>query len=370
MPVSPSRYSDARPRHARHRSARGFLIVALACLLITGCASGLTGYSDDPTSWTVAAGDEVRLAPSFTIENLPYFPQEDDQCGPASLATMLGARGIEVSTQALRNKVYIPAKEGALTTEMVARARRYGLLVYPLAPKVVDVTREIGAGNPVLVLQNLGLDWFPLWHFSVVIGYDLNRQTLTLRSGKQRAYEVDLALFQKTWQRGGSWAVVMLPPDTLPATAQIANLIQSANELEQVGQLAPALDTYEAMISRWPESPMAYFGAGNAAYALGQYKLASDQFKHHLQRSPSSSAGWNNLAYSLTALQCPHAATVAISCALKYSPDNTEVQASFAEISSIQRTNNASETCTTLSASMMQGHALVQTEQTGKAACL
>lgn len=103
----------------------------------------------------------VQLPKSHTISNLPYFPQEEDQCGPASLATMLGARGITVTPQDLRAKVNIPAKEGSLTTEMVAQARRHGMVVYPLKPRLSDVLTEISGGNPVLGLQNLGFNWLP-----------------------------------------------------------------------------------------------------------------------------------------------------------------------------------------------------------------
>jgi hypothetical protein len=32
--------------------------------------------------------------------------------------------------------------------------------------------REVAAGNPVLVLQNLSFAWAPVWHYAVVMGYD------------------------------------------------------------------------------------------------------------------------------------------------------------------------------------------------------
>jgi hypothetical protein len=114
-----------------------------------------------------------HLPVSHAISGLPYFPQEADQCGPASLATMLGARDITVTPEELRAKVYIPAKKGSLTTELVAQARQHGMIAYTLRGELIDVLSEISHDNPVLVLENLGFSWFPRWLFSVVVGYDL-----------------------------------------------------------------------------------------------------------------------------------------------------------------------------------------------------
>ena len=299
----------------------GFILV-IACTLLIACSNA-----------PIKLDGGLQLPTSHRIVNLPYFPQQQDQCGPASLATMLGARGIVVTAEELRTKVYISAKEGSLTTELVARARRYGLLVYPLTPNMLDVFAEISADNPVLVLQNLGFNWLPLWHFSVVIGYDLQQQTVTLRSGKQRAYEVDVQLFLKTWQRAGNWAVVITEPHQLPFTAQESRLINSANELELVGEKTAALNAYQAMLVRWPASALASFGAGNSAYALEQYSLARSFFSDFIDQQPNSAAGWNNLAYSLLKLGYLDEAAMAMSCAVQLAPDDTSILESYAEIS-------------------------------------
>jgi len=321
-------------------------------VLLTACVSGPSNSPLD-ANLQPENSDEIglelqsnaQLPESFAILGLPYFPQKEDQCGPASLATMLGARGIEVTTEELRSKVYIPAKEGSLTTEMVARARRYGLLVYPLRPKLSDVLMEVSAGNPVLVLQNLGLNWMPRWHFSVVTGYDLEQQTLTLRSGKHRNYSVNLTLFEKTWRRGERWAVVIVDPRKLPETAQESGVMKSTNELELIGEVSAALEAYKAMIERWPENSLAYFAAGNVSYGLGLYLHASDFFNGYIERSPESPEGWNNLAFSLSALHCHENAAAAMNCALQLSPGNPDFLESYAEISAIQSSNRQGRSC-------------------------
>ena len=74
------------------------------------------------------------------------------------------------------------------------------------------VLAEVAAGNPVLVLQNLAFDFYPQWHFAVVVGYDRRERTLILRSGTTRRLVDDFASFDQSWARGGRWAVLALPP--------------------------------------------------------------------------------------------------------------------------------------------------------------
>ncbi len=282
---------------------------------------------------------------SHSISNVPFFSQLEDQCGPASLATMLGARNINVTPEALRDKVYIPAKQGALTTEMSARARQYGLVVYPLEPELPAVLNEVSRDNPVLVLQNLGFDWLPKWHFSVVIGYDLQQQTITLRSGNEPSHTIAFSLFQKTWQRADHWAVVMTAPQQIPVTAQASVFLNAANELETVGETWAALAAYRAASKRWPGNTTAYFGAGNMSYRLGQYAEARDLFSKYVELKPGAAAGWNNLAYSLLKLGCAKEAKRAVACALQLEPNNITISESFSEISAPSLSVDSSGSC-------------------------
>ena len=274
-----------------------------------------------------------QLPTTHRITGLPFYPQVEDQCGPASLATMLSARGLQVSPESLRGKIYIPGKEGTLTTEMVARARRYGMLVYPLRPELADIFIEISAGNPVLVMQNLGFDWLPRWHFSIVTGYDLDRELVVLRSGHKAYREVGFDLFLKTWERALRWAVVINRPDQLPATADESSYIAAASELELVDELAAALMAYETAMTRWPTSGQAYFGVGNTAYAMGQFDRAREMYSAYVEMRPSAAAGWNNLAYSLMRLRCRTESLQALNCALQLEPGNPAFLDSRRELS-------------------------------------
>ena len=103
--------------------------------------------------------------------------------------------GREATPETLLSQVYVPGRKGSLQAEMLAAARRHRLVAYTLAPRLADLLHEIAAGNPVLGLQNLGLDWVPRWHYAVAIGYDLEERQIVLRSGVTHRLAMSLDTF-------------------------------------------------------------------------------------------------------------------------------------------------------------------------------
>jgi len=87
----------------------------------------------------------------------------------------------------------------------------------------------------VIVFQNLGLPWYPRWHYAVVIGYDLPRREVLLHSGPEARKVTSMRLFELTWEWGKNWGVVVLPPEKLPATAEEELLVRAlARKLRSV----------------------------------------------------------------------------------------------------------------------------------------
>lgn len=272
------------------------------------------------------------LSPSVELQQTPFFAQQRYQCGPAALATVLVDRGVEVHPDELVDKVYLPQRQGSVPIEMEAAARGYGMLVYPLGPSLEALLREISAGTPVLVLQNLAFAWWPRWHYAVVVGYDLNAGTITLRSGETRRYVTSLAVFEKTWRRADYWARVVVPPDTIPATATAQGYLEAALVLEQSSQEGAALSAYRVASERWPDAALAWLARGNLAYRLARDEEAEAAFLGGLQAEPANAALWNNLGYVLARRHCGAQALAAVRCAIALAPDNPEYRNSLSEL--------------------------------------
>lgn len=272
-------------------AAAGVFILAGA--LLAGCAA--------PQVSAIIERPPAGLPAAAEIAAVPFFPQEDYQCGPASLAAVLGHAGRDATPESLVPQVYLPGRKGSLQPEILAGTRRHGLVAYEIAPHLEALLREVAAGTPVLVLQNLALPWIPQWHYAVAIGYDLQERSLLLHSGVTRRLSMSLDTFEHTWARSGHWAMVALPPDRLPASAAELPYLSAVAALERVVPEA-ARRGYETALARWPDSITAELGLGNASYAMRDLAGATAAYRRATVRQPASADAWNNLAQGLMEL--------------------------------------------------------------------
>jgi len=291
-------------------------------VLLSGCASAWQ-------SSQLLANPPHTLPVVSELHETPFFPQEKYQCGPAALATVLNRYQHKVTPEALVPLVYLPARGGSLQVELVATARRFGMLPYPLAPRLEDLLREVAAGHPVLVLQNLAFDWLPQWHYAVLVGYDLQQGEVVLRSGTTRRWQSALSTFEKTWQRGNYWARVIVPAGQIPVTAKPAPYLKTVHDLEKTAQLEAALRAYRAATVKWPSRSEVWFTFGNMAFQMQHYDDALNAFKQVVALIPQDARGWNNLAYSLRLQGCVKQARQAIACAVRLAPQDANLQDSY-----------------------------------------
>jgi hypothetical protein len=274
------------------RALAGVFILAAAA----GCAS-LVPQTKELAERGVLPG----LPDTIELTAVPFFPQLEYQCGPAALATVLVAAGAKTTPEALVPQVYLPDRRGSLQVEMLAAARRHGMVSYALAPRFEDLLREIAAGNPVIVLQNLGF-FSAGWHYAVAIGYDYPRGTLVLRSGTQERDVMPFAAHEVVWMRSGYWAMVALPPERIPVTAEERSWLGAIAALERTGNARGARVAYAKFLERWPDSVNARIGLANAHHSLGELAQAEAVLREAARRDPDSVVVLNNLAQTLSDL--------------------------------------------------------------------
>lgn len=235
------------------------------------------------------------------LHGIPLHPQTEGFCGPAALAAVLAAAGEPVSPKALAAEVFSPDRRGTLSPSLDAAARRHRRVPYPVED-LEGIVAELRAGHPVLVLQNLGLRWLPVWHYAVVVGFDLDRRVVWLHSGKEGRVVEGLGLFERTWRRGGSWARVVLDPDAAPLAVRETEALRAIAVFERIGAPDVAARAYGAALGRWPRSLAAWIGLGNSRHALGDRQGAAAAFRRAAEIHPDSPEALNNLAHVLAEL--------------------------------------------------------------------
>lgn len=236
------------------------------------------------------------------LKSVPFFPQEKNQCGPAALASVLSASGVPVTPEQLSPMVYLPKKGGSLQKEIIAACRRYGRIPYQIDHEISNLAGELREGRPILVLTNLGLSYLPLWHYAVVIGYDLEKDCFLLRSGDNPRESVPARVFFRTWKRAECWGIVALPPGEIPFRANPHTYLQAVADIEEKGMFKEARISYESALRKWPDHPIALFGLGNAAYAMGDLAASEMAFRRAYRIKPENPVVVNNLSMVLNDL--------------------------------------------------------------------
>jgi len=277
------------------RFVPAWLRIAASALLI-----GVLAACATPPETARLLAEPGALPVHAEIADVPFIPQEENFCGPASLAMVLSWSGVPMGQHDIAPQVFTPGREGTMRADMVAAARRNGRLAIPVET-LPDVLAELAAGNPVIVFQNLSFNWYPIWHFAVATGFDLSAGEIRLHSGLERDMRMPLETFERTWARGDRWALVVVAPDRLPARADEVAVLRAAAGLERAGRAAEAAKAYDTALRRWPDSFPARIGLGNARYAAGDIAGAEAAFRAAADRRPDAGTAWNNLAQSLAA---------------------------------------------------------------------
>ncbi|HUG98040.1 MAG TPA: PA2778 family cysteine peptidase [Gammaproteobacteria bacterium] len=300
---------------------RGLGLAWILCAL-GGCAAQRAIVSGAPA---LQGRDAV-----VELEDTPFHPQEALQCGPAALATVLGAAGTDVHPDTLAREVYTPGLGGSLQLELAAAARARGFVPYRVTPDADALFAELLAGRPVLVMQNLRLRSWPAWHYAVVIGVDPGAERVILRSGTERRLEMPAARFLRSWDKAERWGLVLLEPGQLPAQPDRSRYFDAVAGLEEVGRYEAAAAAWEAALAPWPADSIARFGHATASYLGGDLAAARAGYEALLAREPEHAAALNNLANLLAGQGCRASARRLAARAATIAPAGSPVVAAAA----------------------------------------
>lgn len=271
---------------------RGFLFVVL--IMSVGCAAKTVQVDQ-------LLRTPLNISENHEIAGVPFIEQKVGHCGPATLAMTMAWAGQPADVNTLAAQVYTPGMQGSLQTDMISASRRQGMIAIPIQG-FANLLNEVAAGNPVIVFENLAVSWLPQWHYAVVFGYDLREEKVLMHSGPEAFKRWDLRKFERSWQLGEYWGLLVLPPGRLSVTANELSHLKAAAALEQVGKVREAGISYQAILERWPQSLGGLIGAANVLFQEKDFVKSSEALLLATKYHPQSSAAWHNLSVAQRAL--------------------------------------------------------------------
>jgi ABC-type bacteriocin/lantibiotic exporter with double-glycine peptidase domain len=178
------------------------VLLGLTVLVAVGCA-GTSG----------SAAQQADTPPLY-VEGVPFYPQLEAQCGPASLAAVLNYWGKQVSPEQIAHEIYVPRLKGSLSLDLWRYARTQNFDATIDRGSLEYLRAHLLKNEPIVASLNLGYRLLPLGHYLVVVGLDPDERMVIAYSGTERNSRIPFEQFLSAWRKTGYWALLVKPVET------------------------------------------------------------------------------------------------------------------------------------------------------------
>jgi ABC-type bacteriocin/lantibiotic exporter with double-glycine peptidase domain len=161
-----------------------------------------------------AGAKELNIArPSQTvlIRDVPFFPQLDYQCGPASLAGVLNYYGDTVTPGEIAEAIYRQKIRGTVSLDMVLYARQRGFASKWYKGSTDDIVRAVDSGSPLVVMIDLGFSLARVYHYMVLTGYSF--EGVIANAGTTPQKLISWERFMSQWEKTDNWTLLVTPKE-------------------------------------------------------------------------------------------------------------------------------------------------------------
>lgn len=179
--------------------------VLLVLALCAGCSVVPAGH-DKIVSGYMAE----KIPPLYYLQEVPFYPGDDFQCGPSVLAGALNFIGYDVKPEDISKEIYIGGVRGTLNIDMVSYAQRFeGVSVSEFRGDIASLKENLLSGHPLIVFVDLGIWSIRKGHYMLVVGYDDSREGVVVYSGAEKDKFISYGDFLRIWKRGGYWTLLI-----------------------------------------------------------------------------------------------------------------------------------------------------------------
>jgi ABC-type bacteriocin/lantibiotic exporter with double-glycine peptidase domain len=165
--------------------------------LLLGGALSVSGGCAAPRPAPVAPAASPHVIPG-----VPFLPQEEETCGPSSVAMLLRFHGKDVTTGELVAETRTAGLRGTLITDLAAASRRRGV-----PAEVAALRARIAAGQPVILLVDLGVWAWSRPHY--LLAYGVTPEGVVANSGETEGKVIPYGTLEAQWAKMGHLAIVV-----------------------------------------------------------------------------------------------------------------------------------------------------------------
>jgi hypothetical protein len=214
---SPDRATGLMERSAMSKLVRlaAIVVVATASAGGTGCVAYPAGTAHETTFDDLRREDGWVLADAAPITR----QKSDDDCGAASLSSVLACWGVDASVETLRQECAVPGEPGLRAAALRDAARRRGLAAFLVAGRVADLDHELGRGRPVIVGVVKEAGPVSVAHFEVVVGRHPDAERIAAIDPARGLVFDALADFEREWAATKDVMLVVFRPESKTTTA-------------------------------------------------------------------------------------------------------------------------------------------------------
>ncbi len=145
------------------------------------------------------------------LEDVPFFRQTGNECGPAALACVYNFYGVKQSQEMISQRVYDEKQKGSLNLKMLIDAREQGFEAILYSGSFEDIRSSADKGIPLILMIASG---FSDYHYIVVTGYEgENVSSLIAHDGHKAFAKYSRKKIQVLWESTGFCAISVTKPN-------------------------------------------------------------------------------------------------------------------------------------------------------------
>jgi ABC-type bacteriocin/lantibiotic exporter with double-glycine peptidase domain len=153
------------------------------------------------------------IKPITVLSDVPFFRQNQYDCGPAALACVYNFLGVRQDPQEIANRVYSRKHKGSLNLQMLIDARQQGLVATMYSGSFEQIKQAIDNEIPLILMLSDEPEDEDSLHYVVVVGYEGdNLSAIVVHDGYESFKQYTRDMVERKWSATGYCTIEIRSP--------------------------------------------------------------------------------------------------------------------------------------------------------------